>query len=77
MEEFGLADPAYTIHYVFQDYEFILFVSEQQADGSYNAVSNLYGYALVCNVAKEKLDGWNMTSSTGSSPLPSMKISWM
>jgi len=57
LEEFGLAEPAYTIHYIFKDYEFILFISEQQPDGSYNAVSNLYGYALVCNVAKEKL-GW-------------------
>ena len=55
LEEFGLADPAYVISYTFQDYEFILFVSEQQEDGSYNAVSSLYGYALVCNVSKEKL----------------------
>lgn len=57
LEEFGLADPAYIISYTFQDYEFILFVSEQQPDGSYNAVSSMYGYALVCNVSKDKL-GW-------------------
>ncbi|MBQ8333724.1 MAG: DUF4340 domain-containing protein [Clostridia bacterium] len=57
LEEFGLAEPAYMIDYVFEDYEFVLFVSEQQADGTYNAVSNLYGYELVCKVSKDML-GW-------------------
>lgn len=57
LEEFGLAEPAYIISYTFNDYDFMIFVSEQQEDGTYNAVSNLYGYALVCNVSKDKL-GW-------------------
>ena len=57
LEEFGLLDPAYTIRYVFNDYEFIIFVSERQADGTYNAVSSLYGFSIVCSVAPESL-GW-------------------
>lgn len=57
LEEFGLLDPAYTVRYVFNDYEFILFISELQADGTYNAVSSLYGYSIVCSVSSEYL-GW-------------------
>ncbi len=32
-------------------------MSERQADGTYNAVSSLYGYSIVCSVASESL-GW-------------------
>lgn len=63
--EYGLDEPAYTINYTFNDpttdddatYEFIIFVSKQQADGTYYAVSNLLGYSIVCKVSEENL-GW-------------------
>lgn len=55
LEQYGLADPAYTIYYTFEDYNFILYVSEAQADGSYYAVSNLYGYQLVAKVSSDML----------------------
>ncbi len=56
LESYGLADPKYIIRYMFEDYEFIILVSEKQADGGYYAVSNVYGYALVCHVeAGDKL----------------------
>lgn len=58
LEQYGLAEPKYIIRYMFEDYEFIILVSEQQADGGYYAISNIYGYALVCHVeAGDKL-GW-------------------
>lgn len=65
LTEFGLAEPAYTITYAFNDpnteddstYDFVIFVSEQQADGTYYAVSNLLGYSIVCKVSEENL-GW-------------------
>ncbi len=55
LEEYGLAEPKYTIAYTFEDYQFFIFVSEQQKDGSYYAVSNLFGYALVCKVSNDML----------------------
>lgn len=63
--QYGLETPAYTIMYNFHEngeatgpvYEFIIFVSERQADGSYYAVSNLYGYSTVVKVGADKL-GW-------------------
>ena len=55
LEKYGLANPAYTISYTFQDIPFYIFVSEQQKDGTYYAVSNLYGYQLVAKVSAEKL----------------------
>ncbi|MBR5679254.1 MAG: DUF4340 domain-containing protein [Clostridia bacterium] len=65
LETFGLTDPAHTIMYNFHEnaeesgpvYEFIIFVSEKQPDGSYYAVSNLYGYSTVVKVGADKL-GW-------------------
>ena len=61
LEEYGLVDPAYTIMYNFkqdnQVYEFIIFVSKANPDGSYYAVSNLYGYTTVVQVGADKL-GW-------------------
>jgi len=50
LEQYGLLNPAYTIAYDFQDYSFYLFVSEQQPDGSYYAVSNLYNFQLIAQV---------------------------
>ncbi len=56
LAQYGLETPKYVIRYMFEDYEFIVLVSEKQADGGYYAVSNVYGYALVCHVeAGEKL----------------------
>lgn len=55
LEAYGLANPAYTISYTFGDYTFYIFVSNVQADGTYYAVSNLYGYQLVAKVSAEKL----------------------
>ena len=65
LAQFGLAEPAYTIMYNFHEnaeetgqvYEFIIFVSSVQPDGSYYAVSNLYGYSTVVKVGADKL-GW-------------------
>ena len=65
LAQFGLAEPAYTIMYNFHEnaeetgqvYEFIIFVSPVQPDGSYYAVSNLYGYSTVVKVGADKL-GW-------------------
>ena len=65
LASFGLDDPAHTILYNFHEnaeetgavYEFIIFVSERQPDGSYYAVSNLYGYSTVVKVGTDKL-GW-------------------
>ncbi len=62
---YGLNEPAYCINFTFKDpsdssgsvYEYALFVSEQQKDGSYYAISNMYGYSMVCRVAEEYL-GW-------------------
>ncbi|MBQ8402022.1 MAG: DUF4340 domain-containing protein, partial [Clostridia bacterium] len=50
LEKYGLANPAYTISYTFQEIPFYIFVSELQADNTYYAVSNLYGYQLVAKV---------------------------
>ncbi|MGN1345425.1 MAG: DUF4340 domain-containing protein [Eubacteriales bacterium] len=55
--EYGLDEPAYTIAYTFEDYQFFLFVSEQQPDGTYYATSNLFGYNIICKVSNELL-GW-------------------
>lgn len=63
--QYGLDTPAYTINYTFDNpntpendtYEFYIFVSKKQADGTYYAVSNLLGYSVVCNVSNEML-GW-------------------
>ena len=55
LEAYGLLDPAYTIDYTYKDYEFMLFVSPVQPDGSYYAVSNLYGYEAVIRVPNDKL----------------------
>lgn len=57
LEQYGLADPAYTISYTFEDYRFFIFASEEQADGTFYAVSNLYGYNIVCKVSNDML-GW-------------------
>ena len=40
-----------------QPVEMRLFVSERQADGTYYAISNLYGYSVVVKVGSDKL-GW-------------------
>ena len=60
LPQYGLDDPAYSITYNFmqdgQKYEFYIFVSEQQPDGTYYAVSNLYQFTTVVKVAGDKLD---------------------
>lgn len=56
LAEYGLDEPAYTVYFQFQDYEFYIFFSEKQEDGSYYAVSNLYSYQLVA-----KMDGSTLT----------------
>ncbi len=56
--EYGLAEPAYIVSYTFNsDYEFYIFISEKQADGSYYATSNLYGFLTICKVSSENI-GW-------------------
>ena len=57
LEQYGLANPAYTIAYTFEDYQFFIFASEEQKDGTFYAASNLFGYNIICKVSNEKL-GW-------------------
>lgn len=72
LADYGLDDPKYMIRYVFEDYEFIIMVSERQADGGYYAVSNLYGYSLVVHVesSDEKLNFLEKDSFAWISPTP-------
>ena len=70
LEEFGLATPAYTIFYTFEDYDFYIFVSEQQKDGTYYATSNLYGYSTVCQVSGEYLNWLEGDEFTWIFPTP-------
>ena len=55
--EYGLLSPAYRIHYSYGGYNFALYVSSQQKDGSFYAISNMTGYQLVCKIPEETL-GW-------------------
>lgn len=63
LANFDLDEPAYTIRYTYVDpetsdsYDFIIFVSSQQADGTYYAISNLLGYSVICQVSNANL-GW-------------------
>ena len=50
---YGLEDPAYTVAYSFQGYDFYIFVSELQDDGYYYATSNLFGYTTICRVSPD------------------------
>lgn len=70
LAKYGLAEPKYTISYTFEDYQFIIFTSEQQKDGSYYAVSNLYGYNIVCKVAGDKLNWLEGDTFTWIFPTP-------
>lgn len=54
--QYGLEEPKYMVRYVFEDYEFIVMVSERQEGGGYYACSNLYGYNLICHVEDDKLN---------------------
>ncbi len=64
LASYGLDEPAYCINFTFKDpsdksgsvYEYAIFVSARQKDGSYYAVSNMFGYSIVCRVAAEQLD---------------------
>ncbi len=53
--EYGLLNPTYRIHYAYGGYNFALYVSSQQKDGSFYAVSNMTGYQLVCKIPAETL----------------------
>ena len=53
--EYGLLNPAYRIHYTFGGYSFALYVSEQQKDGSFYAISNMTRYQLIAKISAEKL----------------------
>jgi hypothetical protein len=53
--EFGLLSPAYTVYYKFGGSEFYVIISSKQADDCYYAVSNLFGYQIVCRVPAETL----------------------
>ncbi len=57
LDKYGLLNPAYSLHYKFGNYTVYLMASEQQPDGSFYAVSNLYGYTVVCSVSGDLL-GW-------------------
>lgn len=57
LDSFGLLTPAYSLHYKFQNYNIYLMASEQQEDGSFYAVSNLYGFNVVCKVSRDRI-GW-------------------
>lgn len=56
LDSYGLLEPAYAIDFTYKDYEYMIFVSAQQPDGTYYAVSNLYGFQAVIRVANDKLN---------------------
>lgn len=68
--QYGLENPKYMIRYVFEDYEFVVLVSERQEGGGYYACSNLYGYNLICHVEDEKLNWLEKDSFGWISPTP-------
>ncbi len=63
LESYDLAEPKYTVRYTYTDpttqtaYDFFIFISKQQSDGTYYAISNLLGYSVVCQVSNDNL-GW-------------------
>lgn len=68
--QYGLENPKYMIRYLFEDYEFILLVSERQEGGGYYACSNLYGYNLICHVEDDKLNWLEKDSFSWISATP-------
>lgn len=70
LEGWGLADPKYIVRYLFEDYEFIVLVSERLEDGGYYACSNVYGYSLICHVEGEKLNWLEKDKFSWISPTP-------
>lgn len=57
--EYGLLNPAYRVHFTFNGVNYSLYVSKQQKDGSFYAVSNITGYQIICKIPKEKLEWLN------------------
>lgn len=50
IRSYGLESPKYTVVYEYNGYQFYIFVSELQPDGSYYAASNLFNFLLICKV---------------------------
>lgn len=53
--EYGLLNPTYRIHFTFGGYNFALYVSNQQKDGSFYAISNMTRYQIIAKIPAEKL----------------------
>ena len=53
--EYGLLTPAYRVHFSFGGLNYALYLSKQQADGSFYAISNITGYQIICKVPAESL----------------------
>ena len=70
LDGYGLAEPKYIVRYLFEDYEFIILVSERLEDGGYYACSNVYGYSLICHVEGEKLNWLEKDKFAWISPTP-------
>ena len=54
LEEFGLAKPAYSIHFKYNDLNYMIMASEMQEDGSYYAYST-FNPNIIAKVSAEKL----------------------
>lgn len=57
--EYGLLNPAYRVHFTYKNVNYALYLSKQQKDGSFYAISNVTGYQLVCKIPKEKMEWVN------------------
>ncbi len=78
LAEFKLDDPKYIIRFVFEGYEFVVLASEQLPDGGYYAVSNLYGYEMVCHIPATTVDESTGQEMAGAlSWLEFDKFSWI
>ncbi len=57
LEEFGLTDPPFYVHFNLKGIDFDFFFSDENEDGSRYGVSNLFGLALVARFQGSEL-GW-------------------
>lgn len=62
--EYGLLNPAYRVHFTFGGINYALYLSKQQSDGSFYAVSNVTGYQIICKIPKDSLPWVNSDKFT-------------
>lgn len=61
LEKYGLASPAYVIRYTYSGVDNIIFVSEQNPDGSYYAYSLLFSIVARVDASKLAFLSWELT----------------